>query len=95
MAERKRIILKHTREPLAEGAFRTLREAIVEGQLKPVDTSLASEGRKEQLDLEAWIASDPTILRWAGRLFFSIHSWPDCIPLPTCRVTRMRLSHRQ
>lgn len=36
---------------------------IVEGQLKPLETSLAQEGRTETLDLEEWLASDPSIIR--------------------------------
>jgi hypothetical protein len=36
---------------------------IINGQLKPLVTSLANEGRKEALDLEEWIASDPSIVR--------------------------------
>jgi hypothetical protein len=36
---------------------------IVEGRLRPLQTSLADEGRKETLDLEAWLASDPSIIR--------------------------------
>lgn len=35
---------------------------IINGKLQPVDTTLAREGRTEQLDLESWIASDPSIL---------------------------------
>lgn len=36
---------------------------IIQGQLKPLDTSLAKEGRTEPLDLEEWLASDPSIIR--------------------------------
>ncbi|MDQ3588692.1 MAG: endonuclease NucS [Actinomycetota bacterium] len=36
---------------------------IIEGQLKPLETSLANEGRTEALDLEEWLASDPSIIR--------------------------------
>lgn len=36
---------------------------IVEGQLEPLETSLAKEGRTEVLDLEEWLASDPSIIR--------------------------------
>lgn len=36
---------------------------IVNGRLKPLETSLANEGRKESLDLESWIASNPSIIR--------------------------------
>lgn len=36
---------------------------IVDGRLKPLETSLANEGRKESLDLESWIASNPSIIR--------------------------------
>lgn len=36
---------------------------IVQGQLKPLETSLAREGRTEALDLEKWLASDPSIIR--------------------------------
>lgn len=36
---------------------------IVQGRLKPLETSLAREGRAEVLDLEEWIASDPSIIR--------------------------------
>jgi hypothetical protein len=35
---------------------------ILNGVLKPIDTSLAKEGRKEAYDLESWIASNPTII---------------------------------
>ncbi len=35
---------------------------IVDGKLAPIETDLAREGRTEHLDLEAWIASDPSIL---------------------------------
>ena len=35
---------------------------IVDGQLREVQTSLVTEGRTEQLDLETWIASDPSVL---------------------------------
>ena len=35
---------------------------IVDGELHPLDTSLAEQGRTEPYDLEAWIASDPSIL---------------------------------
>ncbi len=33
------------------------------GELNPLETSLASEGRTERFDLEKWIASDPSIIR--------------------------------
>jgi hypothetical protein len=36
---------------------------IVEGRLTPLQTTLADEGRKEALDLEEWLASDPSIIR--------------------------------
>lgn len=36
---------------------------IVQGQLKPLETSLAREGRTETLDLEEWLASDSSIIR--------------------------------
>jgi RecB family endonuclease NucS len=36
---------------------------IREGRLVPVDSRLVDGGRLETLDLEAWIASDPTIVR--------------------------------
>lgn len=36
---------------------------IVQSQLKPLETSLAKEGRTEALDLEEWLASDPSIIR--------------------------------
>jgi hypothetical protein len=36
---------------------------IVKGELRPVETSLAEHQRSENCDLEAWIASDPSILR--------------------------------
>lgn len=36
---------------------------ILQGQLKPLETSLAREGRTEALDVEAWLASDPSIIR--------------------------------
>lgn len=36
---------------------------IVDGRLKPLETSLANEGRKESLDLESWIATNPSIIR--------------------------------
>lgn len=36
---------------------------IVEGQLRPLENSLAHEGRTETLDLEKWLASDPSIIR--------------------------------
>jgi hypothetical protein len=36
---------------------------IVEGQLRPVESSLAEHDRTENYDLEAWIASNPSILR--------------------------------
>ncbi len=35
---------------------------VVNGTLKPVNTSLAAAGRKEAQDLEKWIASQPTII---------------------------------
>jgi len=35
---------------------------IVAGQLEPIETSLADEGRTEHYDLEEWIASNPAIL---------------------------------
>ncbi len=36
---------------------------IVQGRLKPLETSLAREGRTEALDLEEWLASDLSIIR--------------------------------
>ena len=36
---------------------------IVGGQLMPLQTTLAGEGRKEALDLEEWLASNPSIIR--------------------------------
>jgi DNA-binding GntR family transcriptional regulator len=57
MAERKRIILKHTRESLAEGVFRTLREAIVEGQLKPGER-LLQENLAKELDVSQTTVRD-------------------------------------
>ncbi len=36
---------------------------ITEGQPKPLETSLANEGKTEALDLEEWLASDPSIIR--------------------------------
>jgi hypothetical protein len=36
---------------------------IVKGELRPVETTLADHGRTEHYDLEAWIATDPSILR--------------------------------
>lgn len=36
---------------------------IVEGQLKPLENNLAQEGKTEALDLEEWLASDPSIIR--------------------------------
>lgn len=36
---------------------------IVDNQLAPLDTTLVHEGRMETLDLEGWIASDPSIIR--------------------------------
>lgn len=36
---------------------------IVQGQLKPLNTTLIREGRMEALDLEEWISSDPSIIR--------------------------------
>jgi hypothetical protein len=36
---------------------------IVKGQLRPVETTLAEHARTENYDLEAWIATDPSILR--------------------------------
>ena len=36
---------------------------IVQGQLKPLETSLIKEGRTEAQDLEEWIVSDPSIIR--------------------------------
>jgi Endonuclease NucS C-terminal domain len=35
---------------------------IINKELRPIETSLADSGRTEQLDLEAWIATDPSIL---------------------------------
>src|SRR5439155_10273027 len=35
---------------------------IIDGRLRLVDTSLAEHGRREPDDLEAWIASEPSIL---------------------------------
>lgn len=36
---------------------------ILEGRPRPVESSLVDEGRMEALDLEEWLASDPTIVR--------------------------------
>lgn len=36
---------------------------IIEGQPQPVESTLADEGRTETLDLEEWLASDPSIIR--------------------------------
>ena len=36
---------------------------IMQGRLKPLETSLAREGRTEALDLEEWLASDSSIVR--------------------------------
>lgn len=36
---------------------------IVDGKLRAVDTTLTDHGRTEHYDLEAWIATDPSILR--------------------------------
>lgn len=36
---------------------------IIDGSLKPLETTLANEGRTESLDLEEWLASDPSIIR--------------------------------
>lgn len=36
---------------------------IIQGRLKPLETNLAHEGRTETLDLEEWLASDPSIIR--------------------------------
>jgi len=36
---------------------------IVGGQLRPMETTLSEQGRSESYDLEAWIASDPSIVR--------------------------------
>lgn len=36
---------------------------IVSGTLRPIATALSDHGRTEAYDLEAWIASDPSILR--------------------------------
>ena len=35
---------------------------IVGGQLREIETTLAAQGRTEQLDLETWIATDPSVL---------------------------------
>ena len=35
---------------------------IVAGELKPIDTSLAEQGKTETYDLESWIASDPSLI---------------------------------
>ena len=35
---------------------------IIEGELQPVETSLAGEGHTEPYDLETWIASNPAIV---------------------------------
>ena len=35
---------------------------IIDGQLKPLESSMVDEGRKEQYDLESWIASNPAII---------------------------------
>lgn len=36
---------------------------ITDGRLKPLETTLANEGRTESLDLEEWLASAPSIIR--------------------------------
>ena len=36
---------------------------IVNGQPRPIDSSLEDYGRKEAYDLEAWISADPSIVR--------------------------------
>jgi Endonuclease NucS C-terminal domain len=36
---------------------------IVNGVLRPIDTTLSEQGRTEPHDLEAWVASDPSIIR--------------------------------
>ncbi len=35
---------------------------IVDGKLQPVEASLAQAGRTEAKDLEAWLASEPSVL---------------------------------
>src|SRR5436190_1136785 len=36
---------------------------IIEGRLQSLNNSLAQAGRTEALDLEGWLASDPSIIR--------------------------------
>lgn len=36
---------------------------IIQRHLKPLETTLAYEGKSEALDLEEWLASDPSIIR--------------------------------
>jgi len=36
---------------------------IIDGKLRPLDSKLADHGKLEAFDLEAWLASDPTIVR--------------------------------
>lgn len=36
---------------------------IIQRHLKPLETTLAYEGKSEVLDLEEWLASDPSIIR--------------------------------
>ena len=35
---------------------------ILDGELHPIESSMTDEGRKEQYDLESWIASNPAII---------------------------------
>lgn len=50
MPKRKPIVLQHTRESLAEGVFRTLRRAILEGELEPGEW-LRQESLADELDV--------------------------------------------
>ncbi|MGD8405527.1 MAG: GntR family transcriptional regulator [Anaerolineales bacterium] len=50
MPNRKPIVLQHTRESLAEGVFRALRKAILEGELEPGEW-LRQEGLAEELNV--------------------------------------------
>jgi len=50
MPERKPIVLQHTRESLAEGVFRALRKAILEGELEPGEW-LRQESLAEELNV--------------------------------------------
>lgn len=53
---------------------------IIHGQLKPLETSLAQEGRTEALDLEEWIASAPSIIR-PGLKVIGRQVWTQSGPL--------------